>query len=162
MFLPKGYYIKKMEGMSLEQTGDGYKLSIDFTPIGVKLEKAQTALDAAVWDSVSRRMPVDTGTLKNETNEINMSERGRVFLYPPDSPYGHYQYEGTLYVDPITGKGAFYSPTYGFWSRPNTEKVPSSRKLTYSQPDAVAHWGEVAYEQDHNMWLDAVKKAMGE
>lgn len=50
-----------------------------------------------------------------------------------DSPDANYLYEGKLMVDPITLKGAFYSPNYGFWSRPNVQKImdPSGRDLIY-------------------------------
>lgn len=50
-----------------------------------------------------------------------------------DSPDAQYLYEGKLMVDPITLKGAFFSPDYGFWSRPNTEKIldPNDRDLEY-------------------------------
>lgn len=50
-----------------------------------------------------------------------------------DSPDAQYLYEGKLMVDPITLKGAFFSPDYGFWSRPNTEKIldPNGRDLEY-------------------------------
>lgn len=45
----------------------------------------------------------------------------------------NYLYEGKLMVDPITLKGAFFSPNYGFWSRPNTQKImdPNGRDLEY-------------------------------
>lgn len=45
----------------------------------------------------------------------------------------NYHYEGKLMVDPITLKGAFFSPNYGFWSRPNTAKImdPKGRNLEY-------------------------------
>lgn len=47
-------------------------------------------------------------------------------------PYAHYQHEGELYVDPKTGKGAFYDKNSGrFWSRPDIKKVPSGKKLNY-------------------------------
>ena len=46
--------------------------------------------------------------------------------------YAHYQWEGKLYVDPITKKGAFYSPTYGFWSRPGVNKEKTDRDLNYN------------------------------
>lgn len=50
------------------------------------------------------------------------------------SPYAHYQYMGEMYVDPKTGKGSFYSPEYGHWSRPNVSKIPSGKRLTYHTP----------------------------
>ncbi|QIK70840.1 hypothetical protein G7062_11280 [Erysipelothrix sp. HDW6C] len=48
-----------------------------------------------------------------------------------ESAYAHYQYTGLKYVDPITKKGAFFSPSYGFWSRPNTVKVKTAEELKY-------------------------------
>lgn len=158
--LSSNYYTDKMTKFNLNKTGNGYRLALNYTPIGIDLDIAQDALDAQVWKDVQKYMPVDTGELKNQTNVINMNERGRVFLYPPDSAYGHYQYEGKLYVDPITGKGAFFSPEYGFWSRPGVKKVASDRDLTYSQPNAQPKWGEVAYQNHHKEWLEVVKKAL--
>ena len=38
------------------------------------------------------------------------------------SPYAHYQWEGKLYVDPITKKGAFTNGEGLFWSRPGVAK----------------------------------------
>jgi hypothetical protein len=61
-------------------------------------------------------------------------------------PYAHYQYEGELYVDPITGKGAFTNGER-FWSRPGVAKVPSGRKLHYNtakHPLATDHWDKAA------------------
>ena len=45
----------------------------------------------------------------------------------------NYLYDGKLMVDPITLKGAFFNPNYGFWSRPNTQKImdPNGRNLEY-------------------------------
>lgn len=60
-----------------------------------------------------------------------------------DSPDANYLYEGKLMVDPITLKGAFFSPDYGFWSRPNTEKImdPKGRDLNYHNGDLRgSHW----------------------
>lgn len=62
-----------------------------------------------------------------------------------DTPHARYQYYGELYVDPITKKGAFYSPGYGFWSRPKINKVPSGKPLAYnksSHPLAGSKWFE--------------------
>jgi len=55
---------------------------------------------------------------------------GKVIWNTPDA---NYLYEGNLMVDPITLKGAFFSPNYGYWSRPNTQKIidPKGRKLEY-------------------------------
>ena len=65
-----------------------------------------------------------------------------------NSPYAHYQWEGKLYVDPITGNGAFYDPDYGFWSRPGVTKIPTDTTLNYSKeqnPLATSPWEVPAY-----------------
>ena len=63
-------------------------------------------------------------------------------------PYAHYQYEGILYVDSDYNVGAFYSPYYVFWSRPNVTKEPSQRKLKYQKnnPYSTDHWDKAAEE----------------
>lgn len=83
-------------------------------------------------------IPFDTGVLRNlKTIGFDYVD----YL----SPHAHYMYNGELYVDPITGKGAFYNPDYGFWSRPNTEKIPSGIDLNYHTPGTGAFW-------DKRMW----------
>ena len=103
---------------------------------------------------------MDTGTLIRETDILNQSTRGEVYLYPPDSDYGHYQYEGIKYVDPDYGVGAFYSPDYGYWSRPGIEKVPSNEPLFYGRESAEAHWDEVAYRDCSKKWVKVAKQAV--
>lgn len=142
------------------KNGDSFAIRLNYEPLGIKLDQAQDALDAQVWQDVQKYMPIDTGALISETNAININERGRVYMYPPNSDYGHYQYEGVLYVDPTYGIGAFYSPDYGFWSRPNVAKVPSERSLTYSNPRATSHWGETAFRNHNKEWVQVVKRAL--
>lgn len=57
-----------------------------------------------------------------------------------NSPDAHYMYMGELYEDPKYKKGAFYSPDYGFWSRPGITKVPTGIPLTYHTPGTGAFW----------------------
>lgn len=71
------------------------------------------------------------------------------------SPYAHYLHKGKLYVDPISGKGAFFSPEYGFWSRPNTKKVPTDIPLNYHTPGTGSHW-------DKRMWTAEGKDVIKE
>lgn len=59
------------------------------------------------------------------------------------SPYAHYQWEGELYVDPDTGRGAYTDGEGNFWSRPGVAKVPSGKPLqhsTFKHPLATSHW----------------------
>lgn len=67
------------------------------------------------------------------------------------TPYARYQYYGKLMVDPITQKGAFYSPGYGFWSRPNVKKELTNKDLVHNKskhPMAGPFWFERA-KADH-------------
>lgn len=153
---------EEFEKFTLRETGPFCIVDFNFYQLGQKLDLAQFALDTQVWIDVQQYMPLDTGNLKGQTNVLNtvMLGSGKLYLYPPESDYGHYQHEGVLYVDPITGKGAFYSPKYGFWSRPGVAKVPSERQLTYSQPNAEAHWGMAAYRDHMQEWTEVVRKVL--
>lgn len=151
---------RKFQKLSLEKTGSGYKLSLNFGDLGARLDIAQLALDAQVWADVRRYMPHDTGTLISLTNALNAAVRGKVYLYPPSSDYGHYQYEGIKYVDPVTGAAGFWTED-GWKSRRGVKKIPSGQPLKYTDPNAQAHWGEVAYDNHNAQWLEVVKRAAG-
>ena len=75
-----------------------------------------------------------------------------------DSPDANYLYEGKLMVDPKTGKGAFYSPSYGFWSRPNTEKIldPNKRELVYHKGGG-SHWFDRMIENKFDDMMNGIE-----
>lgn len=60
-------------------------------------------------------------------------------------PYAHYVYIGEKYVDPDYGVGGFFSPDYGFWSRPGVDKIPSGEPLTY-RGNGTDHWDKKTAE----------------
>ena len=64
---------------------------------------------ANIWQGVSTKLAV-----------YQREEDHAVIHYL--SPYAHYQWEGKLYVDPITKKGAFTNGEGLFWSRPGVAK----------------------------------------
>lgn len=144
-----------------------YDMHINFTPTIKKLAKAQYALDAQVWQDVQKYMPHASGALISETNQLNAQAcgTGRVYLYPLTSKYGHYQHEGIVYVDPVYHYASF--PIYdangvflGLRSRFGVQKIPSNRKLKYSDPKAQAHWGEVAMKNHKKEWEKLVLKEL--
>lgn len=45
-------------------------------------------------------------------------------------------------LTPFMENGAFHSAQYGYWSRKNVAKVPSSRSLTYHTAGTGPHWDE--------------------
>lgn len=73
-------------------------------------------------------VPFSAGALRDSAR---ISEDKCAIIY--DTPYARYHWFGNLMVDPVTGKGAFYSPTYGFWSRPGVNnKKKTDRDLNYN------------------------------
>lgn len=72
-------------------------------------------------------VPFSAGALRDSAR---ISEDKCAIIY--DTPYARYHWFGNLMVDPVTGKGAFYSPTYGFWSRPGVNKEKTDRDLNYN------------------------------
>lgn len=153
---------KALKKISMHKTGSGYKLNVDLAPIGAKLDLAQFKLDAKVWADVQKYMPKGmsgTGGLISMTNALNNTVSGKVYMYPPDSKYGHYQYMGEVYVDPVTHAAGFLTDD-GWKSRKNVKKVPSGRALKYSAPNARAKWGEVAFKNHEAEWLKVVEAAI--
>lgn len=99
-------------------------------------------------------MPQDSGMMMANTRN---PEGGLVTV---ETPYAHYLNKGIKYVDSITGKGAFYNESYGYWSRPNTKKVPSSEPLNYhGGPNRGAHFVERTINENFN---DIIKEAQEE
>ncbi len=160
MGIPKNYFRDELRRHNIKATVFGCNILVKAENIGIKLDRAQDMIDEQVWSDIQRYMPHDTGNLIEQTNMYNQVVRGEVYLYPPELDYGHYQYEGMLYVDPKYDKGAFYSPEYGFWSRPGVDKVKSDRPLFYSNPDAEGHWDEIAYKNHKQQWVKVGKRAL--
>lgn len=164
--IPDKFWTKKLKPYSYTKTEKGYRVNLELGIVGEKLDAAQDALDAQVWIDAQKYMPVETGELKNKTNVLNTVERqrGKVFMYPPDSKYGHYQYEGRTMVDPVTGSPFARKGVTKVYVKEYEGKVPTKAPeyLTYSQPDAVAHWGEEAIKNHLKEWFRLVEKVVKE
>lgn len=160
MGIGKNFFSRMFGKLNIDHSGPGYTIKVSYAAFGKRLDKAQDALDAQVWQDIQRYMPMDTASLIVETDTLNKSTRGEVYLYPPDSDYGHYQHEGEVYENPVYGKGAFYDPEYGYWSRPGVKKVPSGKPLNYSRESAEAHWEEAAEKNHAKSWLAVARRAM--
>lgn len=160
MGISKNHFKKEFAKAKIEIKVLGCKIEVNTERFGEKLDAAQDILDEQVWQDVQTYMPINTGNLIRQTNAKNQTVRGEVYLYPPDSDYGHYQYEGIKYIDPQYGIGAFYSPSYGYWSRKGVPKIKSEETLTYGRDEAVAHWGKEAEKNYKEQWVEVVKRAM--
>ena len=77
--------------------------------------------------------------------------RGNVFIdansITYEQPYARYMYYGKKMVME-NGKSAYYSPDYGFWSKPKEKggkKTVTNEDLIYHTPGTGAYW-------DKKMW----------
>lgn len=85
--------------------------------------------------------PYESGMLESSGRVV---DDGAAIEY--EAPHARYHYYGKLMVDPITGKGAFFSKDYGFWSRPMAKKKLTDRDLKYQgAPTRGSHWVERAF-----------------
>lgn len=90
---------------------------------GGKIQKMATNEIINISDSYA---PFDNGPLKN-----NLVIGPYATYYEHISPYARYHWYGLLMVDPEYKKGALFSPTYGFWSRPGVQKELTNKKMDY-------------------------------
>lgn len=75
------------------------------------------------------------------------------------TPYARYIWYGKLMVDPVTKKGAFYSPIYGFWSRSKVQKELTNRDLKYQgAPLRGPKWVERAYIDNKGAVISSTEK----
>lgn len=160
MGIAKNFFQRRFGKLNVNKSGNGYKLNIDYSVLGKKIDKAQDALDAVIWDDMKKLMPIDSGQLIARTEMLNKATRGEVYIYDNSLPYAHYQYEGKLYVDPVYKVGAFYNPNYGFWSRPGVKKEKTDIPLQYQNFYAQPHWDEVAKSRYGAKWLETARKAI--
>lgn len=94
-------------------------------------------VDAQFIHYMRLKMPYKDGIMVQNTREITPG------IIKVMTPYAHYMNEGIKYIDPVYKKGAFYSDTYGYWSRPGVKKIPSSTPLKYhGGPNRGAHFVE--------------------
>lgn len=131
---------------SIHMSGHNYSVECDFNSLDKRLERAKYILTECVISSSRAFMPLRTGNLQQRTRS-NASHTRVTF----PGPYARFLYYGKVMVDPLTG-----SP----WARRGAKKVVTNRNLRFSQPNATAHWFEVAKKRDLNKWLDEVRKVL--
>ena len=101
--------------------------------------------------------PFVPGGMKSHLNQnVVIAVDGSAVMYL--SPSANYLYNGNLYVDPKYNKGAFYSESYGFWSRPGISKVNSGKELIYHVPGTGAKWDELMLTSKGDELVDSVQR----
>lgn len=100
--------------------------------------RVQRVIDSEFMRYMKEKMPASS-----EQHMIHQTRSLEPGLIEVATPYAHYMNEGILYVMPHNGKGAYYSPTYGYWSEKGVAKIPSEKSLVYhSGPNRGAHFVE--------------------
>lgn len=118
--------------------------------------KVQKIIDYTTMHYLKLLMPMDSGQMITNTRSPKSG------LIVVNTPYAHYMNEGILYVDPISGKGAFHNPISGrFWSRPGVKKIPSGKPLNYhGGANRGAHFVERTIEGHFDDILNAARKGV--
>lgn len=115
--------------------------------------RVQQVIDTSFIHYMRLKMPQEIGIMIANTRNPQSG------LVTVETPYAHYMNEGIKYVDPITGKGAFYNENYGFWSRPNIRKIPSNESLNYhGGANRGAHFTERTISENFNDILSEAQK----
>lgn len=157
----KNYFKNLFKKLNINVNEGGVSVNLSMTRLGIKLDKAQDALDNEFLARMLQHVPgEDGGALRADIKAFNETngKHGVIYAYNPNGvPYGGYQHRGILYVDPKTGKGSFYTPEYGHWSRPGVEKVPTNRLLHYQNPEAKRDWARYTAEHDKEAIVEAAK-----
>lgn len=113
-------YEPAFSGIQKQQVIDKY---------GLDGGRTQKVIDSSFMGYMDKYMPMASGQMI--TNMYNSTKVGSGEINV-NVPHAHYQLEGVKYIDPQTGKGAFYDPVSGrYWSRQGVKKVPSDEKLNY-------------------------------
>lgn len=164
MAIRKNHFTNLFKKASIKINDPDFTVNINVTRFGRKLDAAQDAMKEQLVQEMLKYVPTgETMALYNDIKTFNETngERDVVYAFNPNGvSYGHYQWAGIMYADPITGKGAFYSPEYGFWSRPldkGGKKVETTRLLNYSNPNARRDWLRYAAEHDREAVVQAAK-----
>ena len=102
---------------------------------------------ALTWSKLfPKYVPMETGSLGSNVTITP-------FRVTYNEPYSRFIWRGIKYIDPIYHCGGFYTPGYGWWSRPGVTKIPTNVPLNYSKefnPNATSHWEVPAYNEFKN------------
>lgn len=129
-------------------------MKVDFDRMETKAEKTQYLLDSRVMEDMIPYMPMRDGLFIATTRAMSQAIAGSGRVVAGAPPFGRFQYEGKVMVDPLTG-----SP----WARKGAKKVVTKRPLKYStaaHPQAQKRWFDVAKKKHLDEWIDLVNKQL--
>ena len=144
---------------------NGTEVNLTVEGLNADLRKAQYWLDNQVMTDMIPYMPMDTGTLIQNTVSRSRALAGSGLVCAAAPPYGRYLYEGKVMVDSETGKGArrivLATGEVIYRHRKGARLVPTGRDLTFQRPGAEAHWFEAARRDHFDEWVEGVRKILG-
>ena len=119
----------------------------------------QASIDTAFLRYSEMYMPYDSGSLIARSYAATVIGSGRVVF---TGPYAHYLYHGEIYGPNIPVFDDDSGEPTRFFSPKNRKKYPTGRPLRFSpdkNPNAQAHWAEVAKANHMNAILEEARKA---
>lgn len=136
------------------------RVEIDLQGFEARHKKAQQWLGDRVLEDSRACMPFLTGDLQQRSHT---EDDGKKVVFP--GPYSGYLYRGKVMVDSATGKGPRKIPTgpgeFILRFKKGAKLIPTSRKLTYSNPQAVPEWFEHAKQLNKQFWIQGAGKILG-
>lgn len=144
---------------------NGTEVNLTVEGLNADLRKAQYWLDNQVMTDMIPYMPMDTGTLIQNTVSRSRALAGSGLVCAAAPPYGRYLYEGKVMVDSETGKGArrimLSTGEIIYRHRKGARLVATNRDLKFQRPGAEAHWFEAARRDHFDEWVEGVRKILG-
>lgn len=114
--------------------------------------RVQKYFQETCYRYMDKYVPRDDGNLRRD---VDLSDSSKIVY---ESPYAHYQYEGKLYVME-NGKGAYYSPDYGFWSKkPKHDSGKMMTEESYTTAGTGHHWDERMKSAEMDDVIDKLQK----
>ncbi len=114
--------------------------------------KAHKYFTNTCYKYMSQFVPGGTMSIMNQIVDLQVDS----ITY--QHPGAHYLWTGKLYVDPKYKKGAFYSPDYGYWSRPGITKMPTNTDLKYHTPGTGSHWDSLMWTSKGDQVVQEVQE----
>lgn len=137
----------------------GVHVKLDLRAYAPRHKRAQQWLGDRVLEDSRAYMPLLTGGLQQRSHT---EDDGKKVVFP--GPTAGYLYRGKVMVDAATGKGPRKIPTgpgeYILRFNKGAKLVPTSRDLTYSNPQAVPEWFEHTKRLHAQFWIGGVAEIL--
>ncbi len=95
---------------------------------------AQRYFQNLCYQYMDKYVPLREGNLRKN---VDLGDPNYIIY---ESPYARYMFYGKKMVMPDNGKSAFYSPSYGFWSKKGEKKVVTNDDLIYHTSGTGSYW----------------------